>query len=513
MNSFLNKLKKTFFLDDNEKFFNKSLAKNNKKLKINENENIILFNAAENYYDLCFAYLLSKEKTYSRNKILFYIPFFSFHKKNLNNNFIIFAAIFYWNNAILYFRNLKWKKLFSTIDNNFVSFNNLNIFEEIKLLNEAKKNLKFIRTKKDLLKFKYKGVKVGDLMYDTYLRFKNVPTININDKFLHEILAKLIFSFQKLDNLNSSYKIQNFFTNQLSYLHHGFPSRYFLSKKIKVKYFGGKASYLSDHKINNYWHSYDFRKFPSIFKKLPNKRKKISLAKKLLNDKFSGKIIPQENFILDKSAYNVKRKDKFKKFIGVIFLHCFVDAPTGRGKCLFNDFYEWVDETLNFFEKNNLSSQIAIKPHPNSRDASIETELKFKKRYKNFIWLDKKTSNKNIFLQKPKFGLSVLGSVLPEIAYHGIFCISASTHPSMAYNFVYRPKSQKEYFEKLLEVCKSKKLLKIKSREKIFEYIYCDYLKDDNKDLIAKKLKLKEWNFTKSIALSKFSKKICSFDI
>ena len=33
-------------------------------------------------------------------------------------------------------------------------------------------------------------------MYDTYLRFKNVPTINIDDKFLHEILAKLIFLFK-----------------------------------------------------------------------------------------------------------------------------------------------------------------------------------------------------------------------------------------------------------------------------------------------------------------------------
>ena len=82
----------------------------------------------------------------------------------------------------------------------------------------------------------------------------------------------------------------------------------------------------------------------------------------------------------------------------------------------------------------------------------------------------------------------------------------------MAYNFVYRPKSKKEYFEKLLEVCKSKKLLKIKSREKIFEYIYCDYLKDDNKDLIAKKLKLKEWNF-KKYCIIKIFKKICSFDI
>lgn len=513
MISLIGKLKKTFFLDKHEKFFKRSLEKRKKILQVDETKNIILFNAAENYYDLCFAYLLSKEKKYNRKKILFYIPFFSFHKKHLNNNLINFAISFYWNNLILFFRNLKWKRMFSTINNNFISFNNFNVFEEIKLLKKAKKKLKFIKTKKDLLNLKYKGIKVGDLIYDTYLRFKNVPTIDVEDEFLNEILAKLIFSFEKLENLNNSHKISNFFTNQLSYLHHGFPSRYFLKKKIKVKYFGGKASYLSDHKMNNYWHSHDFRKFPSIFKRLPNKKQKILLAKKLLSEKFSGKIIPQENFILDRSAYNVKRKDKLKKFIGVIFLHCFVDAPTGRGKCLFNDFYEWVDETLNFFEKNNLSSQIAIKPHPNSRDVSIETELKFKKKYKNFIWLDKKTSNKNIFFQKPKFGLSVLGSVLPEIAYHKIFCISASTHPSMAYNFVFRPKSKKEYFEKLLEVCKSKKLLKIKSREKIFEYIYCDFLKDDNRDLIAKKLKLKEWNFTKSIALSKFSKKIFSYDI
>ena len=31
---------------------------------------------------------------------------------------------------------------------------------------------------------------------------------------------------------------------------------------------------------------------------------------------------------------------------------------------------------------------------------------------------------------------------------------------------------------------------------------------DDNSNLIAKKIKLKEWNFTKSSALSKFSKEI-----
>ena len=70
--------------------------KRKKILQVDETKNIILFNAAENYYDLCFAYLLSKEKKYNRKKILFYIPFFSFHKKHLNNSFINFSYLSNW---------------------------------------------------------------------------------------------------------------------------------------------------------------------------------------------------------------------------------------------------------------------------------------------------------------------------------------------------------------------------------------------------------------------------------
>ena len=96
---------------------------------------------------------------------------------------------------------------------------------------------------------------------------------------------------------------------------------------------------------------------------------------------------------------------------------------------------------------------------------------------------------------------------MPEIAYHGIFCISASTHPSMAYNFVYRPKTKKDYFQKLIEISNSKNRAKIKSKNKIYEYIYCDYIKDDNKELLAKKMKLKDLNFTKSNVLQQFINK------
>jgi len=64
----------------------------------------------------------------------------------------------------------------------------------------------------------------------------------------------------------------------------------------------------------------------------------------------------------------------------------------------------------------------------------------------------------------------------------------------------------------ILKAFSSKKTIKVKSKNKIFEYIYCDFLKDDNINLIAKKIKLKDWNFTKSNVLTKFSKEIRLFN-
>ena len=80
---------------------------------------------------------------------------------------------------------------------------------------------------------------------------------------------------------------------------------------------------MSTYKEKNYWHSHDYRRFPKIFNKLKNKKEKILSAKKLLNDKFTGKIIPQEISILKKSVYRNDNKNNLKNFVGVIFLHCF----------------------------------------------------------------------------------------------------------------------------------------------------------------------------------------------
>ena len=130
MINFFKKIKNIFFLDQNEQNFKRSILKINKSLPCHKKHKLILFALNNNYYDLCFSYLLSREKKYQSYNILFYRPFYSFHKTDYKKNLIIFIFYFYLNNLIFFIKHLKWKNLAFGISKDFISFNNSNIFEE-----------------------------------------------------------------------------------------------------------------------------------------------------------------------------------------------------------------------------------------------------------------------------------------------------------------------------------------------------------------------------------------------
>ena len=54
------------------------------------------------------------------------------------------------------------------------------------------KLFKKINSKSDLIKLRYKDIVIGDLVYDTYLRFNRVATVDINDKKLKLIIRNAI---------------------------------------------------------------------------------------------------------------------------------------------------------------------------------------------------------------------------------------------------------------------------------------------------------------------------------
>ena len=494
--SFFIKVRKTFFLEINEKLYVNSFSNKVENNKISKKN--ILYSATESYFPLCFGHLLSKEKKYRESKFIFYLPELAFHNKDPKKSLLIFIFKFYYKNLLLILRNNKWKKLYKTQSINFVSLNNFNIFKEIKNLKKASIIRKKIKNENDLVKFSYKKINVGNLIYDTYLRFNDTATLKFNDFFIIEIIAKVIHSYEKLEILKEKIKVSEYYSNQLSYIQHGFIARFFLKEKIPVKFTGAKGAYITKYRKQNYTHAFDFRKFRSHFKKLKNKKDKLLQAKKLLKIKFSGKIIPQENWMLFPAYKQSNINFKLKNFKVIIFLHCFVDSPTARGKFIFLDFAEWINKTLKYFRDKNLSEYVAIKPHPHGKNASKIYVQELKREYSDFQWIDEKIPNNYIFSKRPIIGLSVLGTVLPELAYHNIIPISCGTHYSMSYDFVFTPKTVKNYF-RLIDLGLKKKLKLPKDhKSQIYEYYYCDFIYDhpNNTSLFAKKILLKNWNLS-----------------
>jgi hypothetical protein len=508
--NFVKKIKSTFFLDKYEKFYIKNVNENfsnNKNIKSN-----IFYSATPSYYSLCFSNLLLKEKKYKYYKFIFCLPELAFHKKNPQKNILIFVFSFYYKNLILFLKNNKWKKLYKSKDVHFVSLNNFNIFKEIKNLRKAIYIKSRIKDVNDLVNFSYKGINIGNLIYDTYLRFNDKVTLEFKDFFITEIIAKAIHSHQQLVLLRRYNNISEYYSNQLAYIQHGLIARFFSKYKIPVKFTGAKGFYIADYNEKNYFQAFNFRKYKFFFGKLKNPKARLIQAKKLLQVKFSGKIIPQENWMTLPAYDSNYNNSKIKNFKVIIFLHCFVDSPSARGKFLFLDFADWINQLLKYFIDKNLVKEVAIKPHPHGKDGTKVYVKELKKLYPEFLWLDEKIPNNYIFRKKPIIGLSVLGTVLPELAYHNIVPIAAGTHPSMSFNFVFTPKTIKDYFILIDKGLKNKLKLPKDSKLQIYKYYYCDFIYDHprNSNLLSKKIFLKDWNFVNSNILSKFIFKIRS---
>lgn len=135
-----------------------------------------------------------------------------------------------------------------------------------------------------------------------------------------------------------------------------------------------------------------------------------------------------------------------KTYDGCIFLHDFTDSFLDYGDMIFDDLIEWAEYSLDIITKNNLN--ICIKPHPNAYKSGERFYEDLSSKYKNVDWISKDVSNKVVF-SKINFGVSVWGSVLQELGYHGIPSIAVGENLGLSFKISSYPKDKKEYMSYL----------------------------------------------------------------
>ena len=405
----------------------------------------------------------------------YYLNIFSNKNKNGQLLFGIYPIIFFPKKSdfililpfllrviINYFRKKFWLNKYKKIGIN-VFRTSLNVKDYFLILNKTCKTFLELKSPNNILKIKIDDIDVGDLIYDTYLRFYNKPTITKIKLELFFVIYQAFKLYFKLENINKQLDLKQYNSSYCSYINHGIPVRFFLNKGIKVCSSGNIYEIKKTNRLNDYYHTKKIE-----IKKLDDFQieKGISIIKSRVDGHYK---LP----FMKKNIYKKNMKDvpALNKLDGILFLHDFFDSPHIFEGFIFNDFFQWTLHTLNLISYRKL--KIGIKPHPNQIKESRLIIEKLKNNYSTLNWIDEDLSNSVIMNSRFKFGISVYGSVIGELAYHNKFSVSCSKNNYEDFGFSIKSRSISEYDNNIINAVKKNK--KNDFKREVGKYYYLLY--------------------------------------
>jgi len=443
---FLNAIQKRWGFDDFEKALLR-LHKNNSTKQTKETTRIAIQTPSDYYILALYTQVIGVFRKNDECYVTGVWPniFTLKQKRDILYPFRILYSIL---NSMLIKR--KWTRLYTAIGvNSFYFLDRVSLFKKIYFLKKSLTVWKGLRTKEDLIALSIDDLYCGDLIYDTYLRYRIRPTVDLSSPYLLYYIYKCFCVKEAATRLAEETGISYYFSSYSTYIQHGVPVRIFLKRGVNVYTSGNFQQRFKKLQVTDHYHTAAHSKYLPLFKTLTNREEKVREGRKLLINKFSG-VIDKATGYMKKSAYQPSNESHHIRLgvDGVVFLHDFYDSPHIYATMLFPDFYEWVDHTLKLIIDNSLN--IGVKPHPNQVSDSKKDIDHIKKKYPSIQWIDPRISNSVIINSGIKFGISVYGTILHELAFHGINPICAGDNPHASFEFVHLPRSIEEYDQMIL---------------------------------------------------------------
>lgn len=329
-----------------------------------------------------------------------------------------------------------------------------------------------IKTKSDLIEYKFNGIDIGIDIYESILRDLNLPTVDLQSevfKTRFQIGLEILLFW---DDFFQNNDVKSIIISHDNYI--------WMNGLAKTAYKYKTPVYLPNvrglFKASKSFDIYEYyQHYSKLFNTL-NEQEKVSAiawSKSQLEKKFSGAIgvdMPystETGFKSNKSQERlVFESDKLKILIAS---HCFFDNPHAFNKILFPDFYEW----LNFLGEISLITDYDwyIKVHPDPLPNTIEIVKSIIKKYPNIKLLPINSSHFQIIEEGISVVLSVYGTVGEEYPALGIPAINAGYNPRINYSFNIHPKSIDEYKNILLNLKEHLENFKI-NKDEIYQLYY-----------------------------------------
>ena len=334
--------------------------------------------------------------------------------------------------------------------------------EEIE--SETQRIFQTLKVPEDLLQVKYKGMLIGDLVYDSAMRngYWQATVWKIDER-VYNTLVKVVGMLFALESISRRYDVKAALSSHTVGFS-GLLIRYFANWKIESycgvaggpirKYlsFNGKSMTYRDT-ISKIW-------LDSVMGDDGAKMLLLAKANKYIEERLSGTFLEDMDskraFARTKKEY--KSCEEFCRTYGLssdkpcvfVMLHAFNDFPHHFERYIFTDYYRWFIETLKIVRSVDSVNWI-FKEHPSAdlypNDANLDGIFEFCNE-PHILFLDKDSSFNSSSLRYIAHAVvTCLGTAGLEFSCFGVPAIIAGDNWYSGQGICYEPKTYQEYKE------------------------------------------------------------------
>ncbi len=333
--------------------------------------------------------------------------------------------------------------------------------------------------------FKINKIYIGDLIYDTNIRYNDRYLFLKIDKYFIKILFSAIFRFLLIKQYILKYNINKIvIPSETGSRNLGLTHRIGASLNIKnytlfraagsnisvmtydKKILNNAVGYLTKSNLKKITNQISLREINRFY----NKRKKFQ-TKNLLT--YNDHVRANKNLNLKSDFLASLKKNENKKIL--FAAHAFFDAPHIFGKFVFNDYYHQLLETLKFVYQNDNKNIWIFKRHPSSKLPKEKNIFKscLQKYKKKNIFLCPDDVPTNSLIKVCDAIVTGRGTIGMESACEGKLVITGGKSPYSNLNISREPKNTKDYFRYLSQISNNfdynKKIILAKKALYVFE--------------------------------------------
>jgi hypothetical protein len=352
----------------------------------------------------------------------------------------------FWNLITTnYFSDWKWRRLYSGFAERIAYSATawLAPWTELRLWWTAFGLWRAFENADALAALEVKGIVIGDLIIDSYLRFKPSPYLILDDVYLFMTIRQALKNLEHALRYFSSIHPDLLLTSYTTYIRHGIPARVAAKLGIRTLSFANVQQLAVEITPDNLWQTKDAGSYSADFHSLSGSDSRIAAAERILDARIKG-AIDKNTIYMKASAYGKESSDILDvRGMPVLFMHDFFDSAHVYRWITFHDFWTWACFTIETLRDAGI--RFALKPHPNQEADSGNVLNLLIDKYSGLNILSADTSNYQLVKSGMACAITVYGTVASEMAFMGVPTISCGDNPHVSFNFCHTARSPAEY--------------------------------------------------------------------